>query len=445
MQHRSQTLVASDQKSSPKPEQVLEQLDRLVQSVHFRNSKRYPALLRFVVEKTLKGEVDNLKERTLGVEVFGRSPDYDTNADPIVRFTASEIRKRIAQYYLLPEHEYEIRFDLPLGSYVPQFAFHDAPVPPVQWTPTPLEQTSADVMQDVVPHRMPSIGISDAVSMPNSSPGLDRDPARTPTPSRFVTWLVTAATLLLTVATALWVRHPVSTDPASSGFWSPLLSSKNACLIVIGVHSFDLDGRDLSPLGFASLPGRQQSMLSIMLRSNMVPISDVVSYGALTTLLARSNHLYATASASETTFDQLHTRPIILLGGFNNIWTMRLTSQLRYHFVVGQGDVHLIVDSEHPEHSWSFDSAQSALNNVEDYGIVAEFFDPQIEQHVIVVSGIGKHGTEAAAEFITANYGLSNWIQSFQALKHKNFEAVISTQTIEGHHGPPHVVASTSW
>jgi len=67
-----------------------------------RNSKRYPPLFRFVVESALQDQTDPLKERLLGVQVFGREPDYDTNLDPIVRYTAGEVRKRIAQYYHLP-------------------------------------------------------------------------------------------------------------------------------------------------------------------------------------------------------------------------------------------------------------------------------------------------------------------------------------------------------
>jgi hypothetical protein len=101
--------------------ELLQQLNRIVSSKHFRNSKRYPSFLRFVVEHTLAGKTEVLKERTLGIDVFARPSDYDTNADPIVRVTAGEIRKRIAQYYQEPGHENELRIDLPLGSYVPHF------------------------------------------------------------------------------------------------------------------------------------------------------------------------------------------------------------------------------------------------------------------------------------------------------------------------------------
>ena len=100
---------------------IREQLERLLLHQTFRNSKRYPSLLRYVVEHTLEGNVEPLKERTLGIEVFGREIDYDTNLDHIVRSTAGEIRKRIAQYYHESGHESEIRIDLPSGSYVPEF------------------------------------------------------------------------------------------------------------------------------------------------------------------------------------------------------------------------------------------------------------------------------------------------------------------------------------
>jgi hypothetical protein len=95
---------------------VREQLEKMLASPIFRNSRRYSSLFRYVVEHALAGQTEKLKERTLGVEVFGRPPDYDTNLDPVVRIAASEIRRRIAQYYYQAGHETEIRIDLPTGS-----------------------------------------------------------------------------------------------------------------------------------------------------------------------------------------------------------------------------------------------------------------------------------------------------------------------------------------
>jgi hypothetical protein len=102
-------------------EMIRDQLNRLLESHHFKNSKRYPPLLRFIVEETLEGRGEYLKERLLGVRVFDRPADYDTAVDPIVRVTIAEIRKRIAQYYHDEEHNSEIRIELLPGRYAPEF------------------------------------------------------------------------------------------------------------------------------------------------------------------------------------------------------------------------------------------------------------------------------------------------------------------------------------
>src|ERR1700730_11638797 len=89
---------------------ILEQLERLLAHPVFKSSKRCPIFLRHVVERTLLNETNHpVKERSIGVEVFGRDAGYDTNHDPIVRTTAGEVRKRIAQYYHEAGHETEVR------------------------------------------------------------------------------------------------------------------------------------------------------------------------------------------------------------------------------------------------------------------------------------------------------------------------------------------------
>src|SRR5579863_2087680 len=100
---------------------IREQLERLLAHPLFSNSKRYPALLAYAVDQTLKGNAADLKERSIGIEVFGRAPTYDANADPVVRITAGEVRKRLSLYYYDSSHAGELVIELPLGSYVPVF------------------------------------------------------------------------------------------------------------------------------------------------------------------------------------------------------------------------------------------------------------------------------------------------------------------------------------
>src|ERR1700742_5159850 len=100
---------------------VREQLKRLLAHPLFANSKRYPVFLAYTVEQTLLGNASELKERTIGVEAFGREPNYDVNLDPVVSTTAAEVRKRLTQYYYSPDHAGELIIEVPIGSYVPLF------------------------------------------------------------------------------------------------------------------------------------------------------------------------------------------------------------------------------------------------------------------------------------------------------------------------------------
>lgn len=104
-------------------EMIHAQLDLLVRDDVFRSSKRSVAFLKYVVEQTLNGSADQIKERTIGIEVFGRDPSYDTNLDHIVRTAATELRKKLATYYVDEKHRSELRMDLVPGSYVPRFSF----------------------------------------------------------------------------------------------------------------------------------------------------------------------------------------------------------------------------------------------------------------------------------------------------------------------------------
>ena len=118
---------------APDDTAVGKQLGRILESPHFRTSKRCQSLLRYVVEAYLENHSDRVKERTIGYEVFQRDPDYDTNHDSVVRTTAAEIRKKLAQYYQEPGHESEIRVVLQQGSYLPEF--RRAPIQPAAPAP----------------------------------------------------------------------------------------------------------------------------------------------------------------------------------------------------------------------------------------------------------------------------------------------------------------------
>jgi eukaryotic-like serine/threonine-protein kinase len=122
------------------PEQILAQLGQIVKSEMFVGAARQQRLLRHLVSKRLNGGFGELKEYTLGVEVFDRGDDFDPRLDPIVRVEASRLRSRLQKYYDGPGAVDPIRISLPRGAYVPSFAEPVAPEPPVISVPGPVAE-----------------------------------------------------------------------------------------------------------------------------------------------------------------------------------------------------------------------------------------------------------------------------------------------------------------
>ncbi|MCX6610011.1 MAG: hypothetical protein NTW74_04065 [Acidobacteria bacterium] len=112
--------------TEPQASLLREHLREVFESHAFKGSKRSQQFLQYIVEKALARQTEALKERSLGVALFGRSPAYDTGDDAVVRVTASDVRKRLQQYY--SEHASPIRIDLVAGSYTPEFRYLPIPV-----------------------------------------------------------------------------------------------------------------------------------------------------------------------------------------------------------------------------------------------------------------------------------------------------------------------------
>ena len=107
--------------SAEQADTVRRALELVISSDAFAGSKRCQDFLRLVVERALAGELDALSERIIGVEMFGRPADYDTSNDAIVSVRATEVRKRLAQYYREAVITPVVRIELPPGSYIPEF------------------------------------------------------------------------------------------------------------------------------------------------------------------------------------------------------------------------------------------------------------------------------------------------------------------------------------
>ena len=413
--------------------EVLEQLQRLLTSHAFRNSQRYPALLRYVVEETVAGRADQLKERTLGVEVFHRPPDYDTNADPVVRVTAGEVRKRLAQYY--QDHPAELRIDLASGSYIPQFR-------PIHFEESSskhsLPATAADPEAQVSLGEVP-------VANADEPPGGPR--------RRLSAWLLLCAVLLLTAAGTLLLFLRGRSDSLTQRFWAPVTQAGAAPLFVLGDHPVPLSDLGHVAQAFATPMAEQTGKaLSTMPPLAMLPVGDALAFARVTAMLGARSTPFEAQSEMRTSLDDLRARPAVLFGAFNNQWSMRAVRGLRFRlereFRPDGSQVVSIVDtgSKTGRH-WAIVWSQPLGNKTHDYAIVARFFDPENEKEVVLIGGLGENGTVAAGEFVTKDRYLRQ-LDGFAPAggwAHRNLEAVLETPVVNGLSGPPHVEAAYFW
>jgi serine/threonine-protein kinase len=100
---------------------IKDQLERVLRSATFRRAERSAALLRYLVERAVEGDVDRLKEYTVGREALGRGGAFDPRTDPIVRAEASRLRDRLSRYYETDGRDDLVVIQLPRGSYMPRF------------------------------------------------------------------------------------------------------------------------------------------------------------------------------------------------------------------------------------------------------------------------------------------------------------------------------------
>jgi hypothetical protein len=400
---------------------VQQQLEKLLATPLFNSSKRYPSFLKFVVTHSLAGQTDHLKERILGMEIFGRPADYDTNTDPIVRVTAAEIRKRIEQYYQDPKHSQEIRLYLPAGSYAPQYSW---PGRPSGLSASPVESPSHT-------HETPSIHPREALS-PTSRSGRTILKGGKPAVALLLVLLVGASA-------AIWFA---SRPPALKQFWEPFVKSSEPVLFCIA----DQSQYSTLKLRDAADPQREVTLTDSMVTIIIDDVSPLVNMAGLLRTYGKTYRVQGEASTSLT---DLRRGPSVFIGAFDNGWTLRLTSPLRFHFANDPEMTQFwIEDRANPgKRGWMLDrSVQQQTGTYKDYAIVARLVDPNTDQFVVVAAGIGRGGTVAAGEFLVDAQRMEDLLKQVpQNWKQKNVEIVLETQVIQGRSGPPRITAVHVW
>jgi hypothetical protein len=423
-------------------EAILLELHEVLASPHFCNSKRYPALLQYIVEKTLAGEADLLKERTLGVEVFDRPASYDTNADTVVRYTAGEVRKRLSLYYHELGRRPRVRISLPAGSYVPEFLHeheqhdHAGEGHAHLATHIPNAALFAEIDGEIPEDDQTSpSGELDGTALLDSRlevrQALVRGQRRSRARRR---WLMLAAILVLVAsAGAAWKYRAVHPRTPLDNFWAPVLRDQTAMTVCIGGSVFSLTHTSGVATATKDVDYPFVSMQSVSAVAQLSALLE--SNGGVTTQLR---------PAATTPLTELREHPVILVGAYNNPWTLRLVQPLRFHFAPVE-EAEAIVDAQHPGVNWQRDPTLP-YSSADDYALVARFHDTTTDSWVVVLAGVGRNGSEAAAQFATSPHYMQMLRDSAGTdFSSRNVEAVLKVSVIDGKTGAPSILAVHVW
>jgi hypothetical protein len=254
-----------------------------------------------------------------------------------------------------------------------------------------------------------------------------------PSPGRRNWWALLALIALTVVPAILWRYSAVHANKQLDAFWSPVLRDQRSITLCLGGSVFS----QTHSSGVATATKDvDYPFISMQSASAVAQISALLeSRGGVTTQLE---------SAAATPLTDLRDHPVILLGGYNNQWTLRFLSPLRYHFAP-PAVVEVIDDGSHPDRHWQRDPSLPYAN-ADDYAVVARFRDATTGSWVVVLAGLGRNGTEAAAQFATSEHYMQLLReQAGTDLAGKNIEAVLKVSVIDGKTGAPSIIAVQVW
>jgi hypothetical protein len=408
------------------------QLEYVLNSPWFRTSHRCSALLRHTVEAMIEGRGDQLHERQIGIKAFHRQTGYDSDADPVVRIAAGDVRKRLAQYYADPATAGQIRIEVPIGSYVPIFHF-----PSQEETATPLPQTKSLVASDGV------ITVADSASDGSSVP----PPALALQPPRSQRWRYAAIAFgaFALIGLSLYLsRAIIHRENRAAEFWKPFRDPSGSTLICMS----DMASFKREFPWFSLAEGNLDGSAGAYIRTqDKIFLSDAINSTKLAVKISTEGSAYRLASSNMTNLADLRQGPVILLGSFGNDWTMRVLESLRFGIQMRAKIGGVITDKQNPgQKNWVVSYAAPLDKFSVEYGVVARLRSSITEKPMMVIAGLSEPGTIAAEEVVTNPQYLEVLLKSAPTgWENRNMEAVIETQVINGKTGPPKVVATYIW
>jgi hypothetical protein len=390
-------------------------LKKVMEGAAFKASHRSGQFLKYIVDQAIAGHFEALKERVIGIELFGRSPTYDTGEDAIVRVTASDVRKRLLQHYGKDGATSEFRISLPLGAYVPEIArrTHSSANGHAHLSGTEAELDQAADMPHPDLLKGPVHVPLNYVVLESSRPG-----ARTGIPQlSFIAALCTL--VLMACAVFAWNRYAgMKAVPRSSLLWSVFFRSPHSTQIITSDPNIaEIDGltggqvsvSDYANHNYIPDPGKLTAEVANLCRNILrgdkaaavdVPIAVYIGQIAL----ASSREVSVHAARSIQIQDLASEDNFVFLGSpRSNPWSALFGDQLDFRFVFDAKTKTEFIRNERPrpQEASAYVPTAPGWQTGRTFATIALVKNPDQAGRVLLVAGATGEGTAAAGRFIT--------------------------------------------
>lgn len=426
-------------------------LKEVIEGAAFRGSHRSGQFLKYVVEQAIAGRFECLKERVIGVELFGRSPSYDTGDDAIVRVTASDVRKRLLQHYGRYGMTSRFRINLPLGSYIPEISREEHRKESRDFSiPASIEPAAAShAATQASESGEQALKPTDA----HESVRLQSAPAENKSNRRFLVMAILLTVFNMGIWGIFWIRADHANHALSSPLpWSLFFSSPRAIHLITSDPDIaqiqQYVGGEISTSNYANhnlIPSPNnmtpeiQHFWEVMMKGDKASFVDAkIAVKLAEVAQTYSKHIDVRAARNLQMSDLQTDDNYIFLGSpRSDPWSALFNDQLDFQFSFDKNSGQEVIRNLHPKPDEASLYIPTALGGAtgQSYAIIALVRNPDQAGHVLLIAGANAEGTEAAGRLVTDTSRLTDalrgcGISPTGSLRH--FELLLKLNTMAG-------------
>jgi len=409
---------------------IEQHLNGVLEGEAFKGSHRSGKFLKYIVSRAVAGDFDSLKERAIGVEVFGRPPGYDTNADAIVRVTASDVRKRLLQHYGRPGMVSEYRISLPAGSYLPKITREPGSRPEKQLVST--------------------VGVPVQDRLPDADSGTTAPLRRRAELIRFVLAVLLISAVNVAVFMVAWnrLRRP---DHIAVLPWSSIFgSSRSTEIITSDPNIAEIEGFTGGQISLSDYANRryipdpsaltpeQRRFCEVILRGDKASVVDTPIVMAVGQLAQATASKVTIRGARNIQFSDMQTDAnLIVLGSpRSNPWSNLYNDRLDFRFEYDPTIRKEVIRNVHPRagEPASYVATAPGWATGQSYAIIAFMKNLDQSGQVLFLAGENAEGTEAAGHLVADLPRLDTTLKKcgIQSSGPEHFEILLRFNTLAG-------------